>query len=473
MIVEMKYNGQKWYDVWPEMGGTASNGGVVQLDPVATVSALYIPEGIMSHAFVKDWEPPTEAIVIADDRVLELAKLLGLSDADVEARNKKVAHFANGNGPKQLMVQLAQQAKELQRERIKEAVPVLVAYAHAACGGELRYHPDVASASPTVKTRKNAWVAWRAIWEKHGDAALIEMAKLFRTMKGGSIGGERWAVAADILLAYHQGKLGPTPESNDKMFVDRVLALEHNGGCFLNKRVWINHRVGRTEKIGITKVEMLAPAGIGMTPVLNCHASNPPDLNGLYACADAQVQGLLLGYLTAAKEAGLKIVGDWNEKQNPPPSPITTASKWSPIGTIYETPTASKWSPIGTIYETPVLDQIAKLGEVPGAAGLIAKSAFKLKTDQPFEVHFKINKVKDGNNSHINVQSYKFSQLSALLIKKFHFAHMLKSTMPGAKTLAYSVWLKQNNAMSLIEEVESNFPIGAITGANLWKMFNK
>lgn len=304
-----------WQGTWPEM---PTIGEVIQLDPVTVVSGIYIPEGIAHHAFIEGWEEPVAQPVIVGPRVLELAQKLGLTEAEIELRNQKVKKLEL-EGPKHIMSRLAKDAPAIQRATVVEALPVFVAYTHAACGGELRYHKSM-KPGYLPSDRKAAWVAWRGIWEKYGNEALEVMTKLFRSMPSGSIGGKKWAVASETLLWWYEGKLGPTQEANDKIFVDRVLAMEHNGGCFLNKREWLNTRKGRTDKIGSYKVSSLHPAGAGMTTILNCHASDPPNLDGLYACAAPPVQKMLYDYLEAAKAAGLKIVGNWN-----PPDPNAIA----------------------------------------------------------------------------------------------------------------------------------------------------
>ncbi len=63
---------------------------------------------------------------------------------------------------------------------------------------------------------------------------------------GAGYGGKPWGECASTFYHYYNGDFSP------KQFVDRVFALQHNGGSFLNKRTW---------KIGNASVESMKSIG--------------------------------------------------------------------------------------------------------------------------------------------------------------------------------------------------------------------
>lgn len=115
------------------------------------------------------------------------------------------------------------------------------AYLDIAVGGELRYarsmlgddcprqlEPFLREAA--MADRGTAWLAWGVIRRAWGISA-IELAEQTFEMAGwrGAFGGEAWASIASVLRAYLEGRI------NDRIFVDRVVSLEHNSGSCLNK----------------------------------------------------------------------------------------------------------------------------------------------------------------------------------------------------------------------------------------------
>lgn len=385
-----------WQKKWPEMN-------VKGTDPVEVVADLYLPEGIACHGFVHGFTEPTPTKALAGPRILELGKILRLSDAEIaEYSSTKVATLGSSD-PLAKMAAIAIEAKEYQSKLVERVTPTFWAYAHAACGGELRHHPSIAG-HKLNGVRKGAWVGWRDIFETYGPESLKLMSKLFLEIPGASIGGKRWAAASDILYQYEMGKLGKTPESNKKIFLDRVLALQHNGGCFLSKRTWANHRKGRTEKVNDShyKAESLGTSGQGMVPILDCHAANPPNINGLYSCASEKVREMAREYFKAAEEAGLTTVSPFEPKKSPvskvvsaPPPPPVVSTKKDDKNKFYD---------------------ILAQGD--------------------FEVQIKITKLLDaGGTQHggglvaqIPKKIYKFKTKDDFDKKTFYFAHMLKGS---------------------------------------------
>jgi len=168
------------------------------------------------------------------------------------------------------------------RERLAEIVdqydPVFRAYVDMVVGGELRYH-GATHAGGLRKQRHQSWNAWKRIREQQGPQALLDAAFLFRRIKpGSSVGGEKWAVIAETLHARVTNQI--TPE----LWLDRVFALQHNGGIVLNKVSWLDDPHRLTHYIG--------PA----------HASNPPLIDSLAWFASEPIRHLLYDYLCALRK---------------------------------------------------------------------------------------------------------------------------------------------------------------------------
>jgi len=90
------------------------------------------------------------------------------------------------------------------------------------------------------------------------------------------------------------------------LFVDRVFSLEHNGGCFLNKLDWANHRRDRDIAHGHSTVDNYMKY-----TVLEAHASDPINIDVLYNHASKEVQKLLVSYFDLAKEHDMQVQGKW------------------------------------------------------------------------------------------------------------------------------------------------------------------
>ena len=112
---------------------------------------------------------------------------------------------------------------------------VLSAYLDMVIGGELRHHPSVRNYLP-YGGRSQAWVAWQAIRNALGVAALEDAIAIFEDWPDGtSIGGTKWAQCTRVLYLYETHVIDATT------FIDRVFDLEHNGGAVLNKVRWKNN----------------------------------------------------------------------------------------------------------------------------------------------------------------------------------------------------------------------------------------
>lgn len=115
------------------------------------------------------------------------------------------------------------------------------AYLDIAVGGELRYARSMlgdecpSELEPFVKEaagadRGTAWLVWGVIRRCWGLSAL-ELAEQTFEIRGWreAFGGEAWASIANVIRAFLEGRI------NDRIFVDRVVSLEHNSGSCLNK----------------------------------------------------------------------------------------------------------------------------------------------------------------------------------------------------------------------------------------------
>lgn len=106
----------------------------------------------------------------------------------------------------------------------------LLAYAVSVCGGELRYHKALSNKLPS--SRSSAWGAFTKIVEENGADVLFDAVDLFEEFGSSSYGGHKWAQIAQVTAQRLSGKMPAW------LFVDRIITLQHNGGCVLNKVGW-------------------------------------------------------------------------------------------------------------------------------------------------------------------------------------------------------------------------------------------
>lgn len=276
-----------------------------KIDVAQSAGDFYILNGIVNKAFSIDYE---DLSLPAPDDVREAGKALGLSGDAISSRVEYLEKYAKSK-PENELTEMAAEAELIYTKMVESLSKVFREYVHAACGGELRHHKAITSLS---SVRKLAWSKWYFIYEKYGAESLVKMKELFLEFGGGGFGGEAWANATDILYMYETGQLSSDPFTNKSLFIDRVFNLEHNGGCFLNKLNWVNHRSQRSAPYRCDFRTM-------KDFVLNAHASNPVDLNMLYGFASEDVQSLCTKYMDKLQSLGYPLYVTWGEGQNSQP----------------------------------------------------------------------------------------------------------------------------------------------------------
>ena len=286
---DLEYGPNEWASIYP---GLTPH----KFDPMQTAADFYLLFGIVHDSFCK---PATRKAVPSED-VVAASLLLGLSAQDFEERN---ALFQNSHGANRLH-QLKRDAETLFNDLVIRADNQFVPYVSLACGGEIRHHQAIGNLSLSAD-RRTAWVQWLDIVKEYGVSAYTTMAMMFREFDSDGFGGEKWAVAAELIRDRLEGKLGTTAFLNKQMFVDRIFTLQHNGGCFLNKLSWLNARYQRQAPYSCGTLSMPAT-------VLNFQSSNPPDIVGMFGFASYPVQILVKEYLdTVTVESGLPV--GWGE----------------------------------------------------------------------------------------------------------------------------------------------------------------
>ncbi len=120
--------------------------------------------------------------------------------------------------------------------------------AHCAIGGELRHHKCIGGTVLKANDRAAAWTGWKEVIEQVGsERALAYGQQLFMEM-GGSYGGQRWHDAAETLAMYEKGDL------SDALWIDRVMALTHNGGMILDKIPW---NIANSKGYGVSSMQSI------------------------------------------------------------------------------------------------------------------------------------------------------------------------------------------------------------------------
>lgn len=274
-----------WSKTWPKIKCKA-------IDPLQEAADYYIHTAIAESLLIDI--APME--VPSDDEVKRAAEILGLTLADIKRRKKMVDEIISAD-PRIELQKFADDSAAFIKKQMDRLAPSFEEYTHMACGGELRHHSAIGGRT-LHGSRSCAWVGWKEIFEKYGTDSLVTMAELFREFDSRTYGNERWAVAAEVLHQYLHGQLGPDPESNKRMFVDRVFTLEHNGGCFLNKVGWkiAADRRARGWDYGVDNMKAL----------LNAHSSNPPDLYTLHNYASDATRVALEEYFDYLNAKGIK-----------------------------------------------------------------------------------------------------------------------------------------------------------------------
>lgn len=282
-----------WQELW-ENAWFGNN----TVDPLQSAADYYILFGIINDSFIggRVDSLPT------DEEIMAAGQLLGLGNSTVSERLIEFS-LERAADPSSLIEGLKAQSNDIFIDLVNKLDAVFKDYAHLAVGGEVRHHISIKKNEMyDYCSRRQAWSKWFYIFKEHGPEALTHMSKLFREIRGESIGGEAWAQASDILYMRETGQLGPDEFTNKQLFVDRVFTLEHNNGCFLNKLEWKNYRMIR---------QGFSSGLHGMAAVLDAHCSDPPDINRLYGYASEDIQELLKTYLELATALGIEILADW------------------------------------------------------------------------------------------------------------------------------------------------------------------
>lgn len=173
-------------------------------------------------------------------------------------------------------------AEYLKAKLVDRCAPVMALCIDFSIGGELRYHQALARAYGGNKysvSRPAAWSKWLSIRRQLGAIVLKDAAKLFRELRNGSIGGEKWATAAEVLYMFETGAIPPW------LFVDRVFTMQHNGGSILNKVTWGDKAACNCGTSNTAHLQRAVNVG-------NAHCGREPDLAFLYLMADRETQVL-------------------------------------------------------------------------------------------------------------------------------------------------------------------------------------
>lgn len=180
---------------------------------------------------------------------------------------------------------LADKAKEMRAALVAEYEPPLRAYVAMAVWGEARYHRALKRGYKAPNNRTTMWAAGRYVEDTVGrEQVYADLNTLFNEMPRGSVGGPKWGLAAKVLHQRYTGLL--TPE----LFLDRVFAMQHNGGSLLNKVMW-----GRE---GEDRIERMASA-IGPA-----HSADPPNVDQLCRYCSEEVRELWASYDEVAQRFG-------------------------------------------------------------------------------------------------------------------------------------------------------------------------
>lgn len=249
---------------------------------VAPWEARGIPTPIDAAIASSDWQeewgisPKNHNVVqaAADYYLLEAMKagLVGTTDGHGNVSRDISSHTS--------MQVMRNEAEEIFDALVAEWDPILQAYTHMACGGELRHHNAIGGSVLSSEDRDSSWSGWKLIYEAVGPDALQDAATLFLEFSGGSFGGEPWANACKILHARVTGKIGPA------MFLDRIFNHQHNGGNFLNKVKW----AGDVRDSRGDKLMSLSDMTVDLLPA---HGREPePDYPKLLAYASPMVRRL-------------------------------------------------------------------------------------------------------------------------------------------------------------------------------------
>jgi hypothetical protein len=188
---------------------------------------------------------------------------------------RNVRHGVN-NGLRPATV-ILRTAEHLQGTMVSILDDAFRSYAFFAIGGEVRHHPSVRNVNPS-HGRENMWTYWDDMGKEYGKVPMLEDAlALFRDpVWNGGYGGDAWAICTEIVLMREKGEI------DDKTFVDRCFALQHNGGSFLDKVAW-GHAWDNCARSSVS----------WMKEIGNAHASEVIGFRTLLQSASNDVKSLL------------------------------------------------------------------------------------------------------------------------------------------------------------------------------------
>lgn len=277
-----------WDKVWTSLGANH-----MDTDPLQVAADFYVLEAIANRLLISDKSLLRDLSEPSLEEIDKAASILGI--ALEKAKVKMEALKKKRENPLYKILEIEAEATKALELLVEKNFPIFFEYTHAACGGEVRHHEAVGVYGPLTGSRERAWATWHTIYLRHGEKAIKTMASLFREVKmeDASFMGEKWALAADLLLDFERKKLGPDDFTNKKIFLDRVFSLEHNTGCFLNKLDWT---VKNTYGMKI----------IHMKRLLHWHAANPPEMNYLLEVTSKDVTSLYNSYVDSLSETELK-----------------------------------------------------------------------------------------------------------------------------------------------------------------------
>jgi hypothetical protein len=292
---QQKDDNNKYYDYFTNLKNINITWDIVQLS-----ADFYLGFAIINKSLVKY---PDIKILHPDD-VIEAAKILDLTQEEINDRNRKYYTYISSSPNAKLKV-LTDQFEIWYEDFTNKLDALFIDYASAAIGGELRHHQNVLDLGKgsSEEGRHKAWTQWGNIHKIHGDQIFETAEALFLDFPPGSYGGEPWANAANLLSKRKSCSLAGSLIENKTLFIDRVLNMQHNTGSFLNKVTWANFRTGDVD--GVHNIHQTT---------LAAHGSNPPDLNLLVSKSSSFVKETVMNIIEIAKENNLEINGVINKE---------------------------------------------------------------------------------------------------------------------------------------------------------------
>lgn len=420
-----------------------------KLDPMQSAADFYLLFGIVNDSFCK----PTTRRTIPSEDIVAASLLLGLSAQDFEERNALLKDSHNARR----LHQLKRDAETMFNDVVLRADDQFVPYVSLACGGEIRHHQSIGNISLS-SDRRTAWCQWPNIVEEYGTSAYTTMAMMFREFDSDGFGGEKWAVAAELIRDRLEGKLGTTAFLNKQMFVDRIFTLQHNGGCFLNKLSWLNARYQRPAPYCGGTLSMPAT-------VLNFQSSNPPDIVGMFRFASNPVQTLVKEYLDTVTAESEQPVG-WGECEvffDDPNLPSTIID-----GDCEDEPEDVQWVEAEADGKIKVPASSLPASSLPASSisgwtfyreGSLLTGAENLVTI-PFEEGFQFTVLIETLSNVVKCEmEYELETLPDLYLK-----HKIKHKYPGEDILSVEVILTLNkvNSVARLETPPSKLDINPV-----------